>query len=141
MKIYSFKRGAVAILAVMIAYFLMDMVVHHIVLGNLYQQTMELWRPLPEMMSKRWLAFVGYPLFGILFVAIFWAGFEIEKSPIDQGIRYGFVIGLFYWGTRLLIVYPFSPWPDKLYLAWFSLGVVEFVLLGFLAGLIVRNKE
>ncbi len=141
MKTFNFKRGITAILVVTLAYFLMDMVVHHLILGKMYQETMSLWRPLPEIMAKRWVAFLGYPFFGILFVAFFWVGFDAEKYPLGQGVRYGCLMGVFYWGSHLLINYPFDPVPDKLYLAWFSFGVIEFVLLGFLAGLLVRSKK
>lgn len=134
------KRGPVAMLVVAIAYFVMDMFFHHVVLGSLYEQTMSLWRPMTEIMEKRWVAYPGYLVFSFLFVCIFARGFEQGKCPKGQGIRYGLMIGLFYWGSQLLLGYPFHPWPDQLYLAWFGVGMVECVILGVIAGCLVKKQ-
>lgn len=135
------KRFLIALILVAIAYFGMDMVFHHFVLGKTYEATMSLWRPMPEMMAKRWVAYTAYLLFSFLFLFIFNKGFEKGKCPRGQGIRYGFLMGLLYWGTHLLGSYPFNPWPDTLYLAWFGIGMVEFVVLGLIAGLLVSKER
>ena len=93
------------------------------------------------MMAKRGVAYVGYILFAFFFVCIFSKGFEKEKCCKTQGVKYGLLIGFFYWGATLLISYPFFPWPDKLYAAWFGVGMVECVVLGLIAGMCVDNKE
>ncbi|MBI2339587.1 MAG: hypothetical protein HYU99_04340, partial [Deltaproteobacteria bacterium] len=107
----------------------MDMVFHHLVLGKTYEATMNLWRPMDQIMAKRPVAYVGYFVFSFLFLFIFNKGFEKGKCPKGQGIRYGFLIGFLYWGGHFLLAYPFHPWPDKLYLAWFGIGMVEFIVL------------
>lgn len=138
--IYGTQRFLVTVVVVAIAYFVMDMFFHHIVLGSLYQENLSFWRAMPDMMAKRCVAYAGYILFAFFFVCIFSKGFEKEKCRQTQGLKFGLLIGLLYWGTALLICYPFFPWPDKLYLAWFGIGMVECVILGFISGLMVKKQ-
>ncbi|MBI4410994.1 MAG: hypothetical protein HY541_00725 [Deltaproteobacteria bacterium] len=93
-----------------------------------------------QLMAKRPAAYVGYIVYSILFLFIFNQGFEKGKGALGQGIRYGFFLGLLYWGAALLLAYPFFPWPDNLYIAWFVGGMVEFVILGLIAGLLVSKE-
>lgn len=139
--VYDKKRFLITVIVVALAYFVMDMFFHHVVLGKVYRvETANLWRPLPEIMSYRWVAYVGYLVFSFLFVAIFGQGVDLEKSPKGQGIRYGLMIGLFYWGSHLLLSYPFTPWPNKLYGAWFGIGMVEFAVLGIIVEVLFKRR-
>lgn len=134
------KRFVIALILVALVYFGMDMLFHHVILGKTYEATMNLWRPMDQMMAKRPVAYAGYLVFSFLFLFIFNKGFEKEKGRVGQGVRYGFFIGLLYWGAGLMTAYPFCPWPDNIYLAWFVGGVIECVILGLIAGLLVPRQ-
>lgn len=139
--IFGKKRFAFAVILTAVAYSLMDMFFHHVVLGSLYKETTTLWRPESEIMQKMWMAYIGYVVFSFLFVMIFGKGFKKGKCAKTQGVKYGLFIGLLYWGSQLLLGYPFHPWPDKLYAAWFGVGMIEFVILGFFVSLFVKPEE
>lgn len=127
-------------LVVAVLYFGMDMFFHHYCMGKTYAANPQYFRTIEEMISLRWVSYIGYLVFGLLFVCIYKKGYEEGKSGIGQGFRYGLVIGLFYWGASLLLSYPFMPWPNRLYLDWFVIGLVEFMVLGLILGALFKPK-
>ena len=136
------KKGWIlSALTVAVAYFLMDMFFHHKCLGGLYQANLNLFRPMEESKTLMPYMYVGYLLFGLLFSCIYTKGYEASKAGWQQGLRYGFWLGLLYWGARLLLEYPFCPMPDALFKGWFLIGMTEFVVLGLLTGLIYKDAS
>lgn len=123
-----------------VLYFGMDMFFHHYCMGKIYAANAQLFRPIGEMMSLRGLGYLGYLVFGLLFVCIYSKGYEENKSGAGQGLRFGILLGLFYWGAHLLVSYPFMPWPKRLCLGWFAIGLFEFVALGFILGMLYKPK-
>lgn len=127
-------------LIVAVLYFGLDMFFHHYCMMKIYQANMQFFRPMEQMAGLRVFAYAGYLLFGLLFTCIFAKGVEAGKSRAGQGLRYGFLIGLLYWGANLLISYPFMPLPNELYIDWFAIGMVEFIVLGFVLGMVYKPK-
>ena len=134
------KQGLLLGLVVAVLYFGMDMFFHHYCMGKLYSENTQLFRPMGDMMSLMKWSYLGYLVFGSLFVCIYAQGYKEGKSKLGQGFRYGLLLGLFYWGTHLLISYPFAPWPNRIYLGWFAIGLTEFVVLGLILGLLYKPK-
>ena len=83
----------------------------------------------------------GYVLFAFLFTVIYGRGFEPEKKRWLQGLRYGFLMGLFYIGTMILMMFPFVPYSNGLYLGWFVIGMFEFLVLGLIVSLLFKPGE
>lgn len=135
------KSWIIQSLIIALVFFGVDFVIQHKILMPDWMAMIDRWRPVPEMESKRWVAFGMYLLFGFLFTAIFAKGYEPAKPRQIQGIRFGAVMGLFYWGCQLLGMYPFEPWPDVLYFKVFAFGMAEFLLLGVLVGAMYRPKS
>jgi len=108
----------------------MDYVIHGKILAETYRATAQFWRAPEIIQSKMWIGGLGYVYFGILFAVLYAAGFDPAKPAAGQGTRFGILIGLFFWGGQLLLSYPYQPWPDDLYRAWFGIGFGECVLLG-----------
>lgn len=123
-----------------VLYLGMDMFFHHYCMGKMYQANFHFFRSMDEMTALRWYGYLGYLVFGLLFVCIYSKGYEEGKSKAGQGLRFGLLMGLFYWGANLLISFPHMPWPKKLYAGWFAIGMVEFVVLGFILGFIFKPK-
>lgn len=127
-------------LAIAVLYFGMDMFFHHYCMGKIYADNPQYFRTIDQMMANRSVAYLGYLVFGFLFVCIYKKGYEEGKSGLGQGFRYGLVIGLLYWGASMLLSYPFMPWPDRLYLGWFVVGLFETVVLGTILGALFKPK-
>lgn len=119
-----------------VLYLGLDMFFHNYCLQKIYQDNFQFFRPLDSMMTLRWWGYLGYLLFGLLFSCIFSQGYEAAKGKMIQGLRFGLLIGLFFWGSHLLLSYPYMPWPNSLYFGWFAIGVFEFALLGLILGLV-----
>lgn len=129
------KKCLLPVVAVAVAYFLLDMLIWHVILGGMVQQNMSLWRPMEDMQSKMWVAYVGYVVFAVVFNWIFCKGLESGKCPKQQGLRFGAMIGLLMWGAGKLLEYPFNPTSDNLYIGSAIAGIVEYAILGLVAGL------
>lgn len=134
------KKGLISALAVAVAYAGLDFIVHHKLLGPIYQSNMHLWRTPADTASKMWWMWVNYVVFGLLFTCIYSKGYDATKAGPSQGLRFGFLMGLFYWGTSMMGGYAFHPWPDALFKAWFGFGLAEFTILGVLVGMLYKPK-
>lgn len=136
----DWKKWIVAGLAVAVVYAGLDFVVHHKLMVGLYQANAHLWRTPAETAGKMCWMWCNYIVFGLLFTCIYSKGYEAAKAGPSQGLRYGFLTGLFYWGTHLMGMYPFSPIPDRIYQSWFAFGLAEFTILGVVVGAIYKPK-
>lgn len=136
----NFKQWLLLSLVTAVLYFGMDMFFHHYCMGKIYAANPQYFRTMDEMASLRWVAYLGYLVFGFLFVCIYAKGYEEGKSKLGQGFRYGLLVGLLYWGASLLLSYPFMPWPNEIYLDWFAIGLVECVALGTILGFLYKPK-
>ena len=132
------KKCVVPVVGVAVAYFLLDMLVWHVILGGMVTENVSLWRPMPDIQSKMWVAYVGYVAFAFLFNWIFCKGIESGKCTKTQGVRFGVVVGLLMWGAGSMLQYPFCPMTDGLYIGSALCGIVEYAILGFVAGLLCK---
>ena len=136
----STKSWIIATLAVAVAFYLMDALFHGMVMMNTYSATAQLWRPMDEMRQLMWVGILGYLAFSALFYLIFSCGFTPGKSKAGQGLRYGLLIGLLFWGAHALMSYPYMPIPSHIYWAWFGIGMIEFAVLGLITGMIYKTR-
>jgi hypothetical protein len=129
------KRTIVSIVAVFVAWFILDFVIHGLILPSTYEATAQLWRPMNEM--KMWVMQVAVLINAIAFVSIY-AGFFADKS-IKSGLFYGFLYGI---GTGFSMgfgTYAFMPIPIHLALVWFVGTLVEMLVGGVIVGSIIRD--
>jgi hypothetical protein len=128
------KKVALAGLAVFVAWSLLDMVIHGVILKSAYESSSHLWRPMAEM--KMNLIHVVVLIAAFVFVSIY-GWFVTEKSPgaaLKYGILYGFGAGVSMgYGSYAVI-----PMPYHIALVWFLGTLVEFALAGWLLGLIIK---
>lgn len=135
------KTWLVSGFVIAVLYLGLDMFFHHYCMMKYYTAYAHLFRPMDRMMELRFWGYLGYLIFGLLFTCIYSAGYEEGKSKAGQGIRYGLLVGLFYWGSHLLILFPHGPYPKRIYAGWFAIGVFEFVVLGFILAMIYKPKS
>jgi hypothetical protein len=129
------KRIALAVLAIFVAWSVLDFVIHGLILRSTYEATAQLWRPMEEM--KMSILYLAVLINALAFVGIY-AGFFAERG-IATGLNYGLLYGL---GTGFSMgfgTYSFMPIPVYLAAVWFVGTLVETLVGGILVGTIVRK--
>ncbi|HAK60145.1 MAG TPA: hypothetical protein DCO77_07145 [Nitrospiraceae bacterium] len=134
------KRWLLASLAVVVVFFVLEMIIHGMLLQGLYLKTAQVWRPQAEMMGLMWLSWLGYLIFAPFFAFIYTKGHETGKSGLGQGLRYGVLMGLMLSPMQSLSWYAVLPIPGILAFAWFLAGMVVITASGIAVGLIYREK-
>jgi hypothetical protein len=129
------KRIILAIVAVFVAWSAVDFVIHGIVLAYSYQETHGLWRPMNEM--KMGILHLTVLISAIVFVLMY-ARFVSEKG-IGVGILYGLLFGIASGVPMGFGTYSVMPIPLFMAVVWCCGTIVEFILGGIIASLIVKK--
>ncbi len=131
------SRFWMAFAAVYVVFHVLGFLVHGVMLADTYKALAALWRPEAEMQSMMWIMFVNSAVFLFLFCYIFTRGYE--NKGLMEGVRYGALMGLFVSVMAAFDNYVIYPVPLNLAQTWFVSGVVIYVILGALLGLIYKR--
>ena len=125
MKNKTFWIGFVAVYVVaqIIGY-----VVHEVVLADTYAALADIWRPEAEMMNLMWVMFITSAIYLWAFCYIFTKGYE--GKGIMEGVRFGFLMGLFMSVPMAFDSWVIYPLPLNMAITWFVTGMVSFIILG-----------
>lgn len=134
------KRWLQASLAVVVVMFILEFIIHGVLLQGIYHQTASVWRSETEMQGMMWMMWIGYLIFAPVFTLIYAKGYEPKKNGLGQGLRFGVYMGLAFPAMQSLSWYAVLPIPGILAFYWFVAGVVVFIALGATAGLVYRKK-
>ncbi len=129
------KKTILAIIAVFVSWFMLDYLIHQVILADEYGATSSLWRPMEDMMMG--LIFFVTLVTAVCFVLVFDMFFK-EKNMMT-GLKYGLIIGI---GFGISMGYgTYSAMPITYYtaLGWFLGTTVEFTVAGLLTGLIIKD--
>ena len=129
------KKIVLSVAAVFVAWFLLDIVIHSVILGPMYQATPNLWRPMEEMQMG--LMNIVRLVSAFVFVFIYARFFAVKG--VKTGLLYGLLFGI---GTGASMGYgSFSvmPLPCLMAHAWFLGSLVEATVAGLLVGLIIKS--
>ena len=126
------KRFLLASLLVFIAFQGMDYIIHTLLLGDAYMQTMNIWRQ--DMMSLMWVMLITGALLSLVFVYLYVKSFG--GSGIKGGAWFGLIAGLMLVGVGAFNQYVVYPVPLSLAVQWFVYGMVEFVVAGIITALV-----
>jgi hypothetical protein len=129
------KRIVLAVLAVFVAWTVMDIVIHGVILAQTYKDTAQLWRPMEQM--KMGLMRVVVLIASVVFVCLY--AFFVGKKSVATALKFGILFGL---GTGISMgygTYAVQPIPYKIAITWFLGTVAETTVAGLLAGLIVKE--
>jgi len=129
------KRIVLAVLAVFVAWSVLDFVIHGVILGSTYKETAQLWRPMEQM--KMGLMHVVVLIASVVFVSLY-ACF-VGKKSVARGIAFGLIFGLGVGISMGYGTYAVQPIPCKIAFTWFAGTVVETTIAGLLTGLIVKE--
>ncbi len=129
------KRTLLAVIAVFVAWSVLDFVIHGLILKAEYAATAQLWRPMAAI--KFGLLRVVTFIAALAFVAIY-AGLLAPKN-IAQAVKYGLLYGLATGVGMGYGSYAVMPITYHIALVWFLGCLVHGIVGGLLAGAIIRD--
>lgn len=130
------KRFIFAGIAVFITYEALNFIIHSLILSSTYQAIPEVWRP--DMMSIMWVMNIVSFVFAFLFVYLY---SKKQDHTIANGIKLGFMVGLFMLVFPSFNQYVVYPIPFSLAIIWGLLGLVQLMICGVVASLIYKPKS
>lgn len=133
------KRWLLASAAVFVIIFILEMVIHGVLLAGLYQETAAVWRPQAEIEATMWYMWLGYLILAPAFAYIYVRGYESGKDGLAQGLRYGVIVGILLAIPSSLAWYSVLPIPGALAFYWAVAGMVETIAAGVATGLIYKK--
>jgi hypothetical protein len=120
------KKFWIGFIAVFLVMAIWQFLVNMVFLQGEYQATSQLWRPMEEM--KFGLFYAVYLIVSFFFTLIFSKGYE--GKGIQEGLRYGFYVGMIMATPMAYGTYGSMPIPYSLALKWFLFGLLEYMILG-----------
>jgi hypothetical protein len=129
------KKTILSILAVFIAWSVMDYVIHGVILRSSYAATASLWRPMGEMKTS--LMYFSVMIASITFVLIY--SLLISRKGISTGLKYGALFGLSAGVSMGYGSYSVMPIPYHMAFTWCFGSVVEAMVGGLILGWILRE--
>jgi hypothetical protein len=129
------KRTILAILAVFIAWSILDFILHGLLLRPIYVNTASLWRPMNQM-NVTLMYFVTL-VFTVCFVLIY--RFLVGQKSLVTGIRFGALFGLATGISMGFGSYCYMPIPLTLAWSWFIGSWVEAIAAGAIVGAIIKS--
>ena len=129
------KRTIWAVVAVFIAWAILDFILHGLLLRSTYEATANLWRP-TEQMNMPLMYFVTLVL-TVCFVLIY--GLMVGQKSLASGIRFGALFGLATGISMGFGSYSYMPIPLTLAWSWFIGSWVEAITAGAIVGAIMKS--
>jgi len=129
------KKVLLATIAVLVAWFACDYVIHELILGSTYATVSNMFRPKEEM--KMGVMFLVMLISSFSFAGLY--GWFVKDKNLTQGLKFGLL-----WGVGVGIgmghgTYSVMPIPYFMALTWFLGTVVEGAVAGLIAGAILKD--
>lgn len=129
------KRVLAATATIFVAWQALDFIIHGVILRDLYATMPNLWRPLAEIkMPVMWI--VG-AIAAFCFVGIY--AWLVKPKHLETALKYGLLFGIAAGVSMGYGTYAVMPVPYSMAFTWFIGTLVEALVAGVLAGLIVRE--
>ncbi|MEJ2745599.1 MAG: hypothetical protein P8123_07955 [bacterium] len=129
------KKFVLAVIAVFIAWSVIDAILHGVILQNAYQQTATLWRPCAEM--KTGLMRLVQLVTAITFVAVY--ALLIKPKGMGVAIGYGLIYGIGAGVGMGYGSYSIMPITAGMASAWFWGSLIESIVAALLVGAIIKE--
>jgi hypothetical protein len=131
------KRTILAVVAVFIAWSILDFILHGLLLHSTYEATANLWRPMNQMNMP--LMYFVTLVVTVCFVLIY--GLLIGQKSLAAGIRFGALFGLATGISMGFGSYSYMPIPLTLAWSWFLGSWIEAIAAGAIVGKIIGEVE
>lgn len=129
------KKLAISTVAIYIAWFILDYLIHGVILKGTYEATAHLWRPMEEMKTGVMVVvgLIAALAFAYVYITM------ISPKSMANAVKYGLILGVG-WGVSVGYgSYAVMPIPYPLALTWFLGTVVEMAVAGGILGLVVKD--
>ncbi len=130
----NFKKIALSTIVVAALWFVLDWVIHGVLLMDIYRETSHLWRPVDEMNHLHGI--IALIVASALFV-MFYARMITPKN-CSQGWKFGCWVGAIS-GFGAAMSYLWMPIPFMLAVAWFVAGWVKGIAAGYAVGCFMKD--
>ena len=127
-------RTILAVLAIFIAWSILDFFLHRLLLRGAYEATANLWRPMNEMNFP--LIYFVVAVLIVSFALIY--GLLVEEKSLASGIRFGALFGLAIGVSVGFGTYIHMPIPLTLAWGWFLGGWVKAIAAGAIVGALIK---
>jgi hypothetical protein len=130
------RKFWIAFVAVLVVKVVWETLVHGVLLSADYAASAQLWRAPEEM--KNGLMVVVHIVSAFFFTLIFTRGYE--GRGVQEGVRYGFFVGMLVAIPMAYGSYAAMPMPYPLALKWFLFGLLMYMVLGAVLGLLYGGR-
>ncbi len=135
----DWKKLLLAVVAVYVAGWALNYLIHQVWLAETYASLASVWRPQAEMASKMWIMAVTGATWSFFFCYVFARGYE--GKGLAEGVRYGAIIGLFFGISNSYDSYVIYPIPYSLALKWFLSSLAFCVVQGIVAAALYKPAK
>ena len=129
------KKIVLSVIAVFVAWSVLDFVIHGVILKSAYEATANLWRPMNEMKMK--VMHMAVLITSFAFAWIY--GRMISNKSIAAGLKFGLWWGLGAGVSMGYGTYSVMPIPYLMALIWFLGSLLEGAVAGLIVGGIVKE--
>jgi len=129
------KRTIWAVVAVFIAWSILDFILHGLILRSTYEATASMWRPMDQINLP--LMYFVTLVFTVCFVLIY--GLLVGRKSLASGILFGALFGLATGISMGFGSYTYLPIPLTLAWSWFFGSWVEAIAAGAIVGAIMKS--
>jgi len=130
------KRGLGAVLAILLAWMMLDTLLHGWLLRSTYEASASLWRPMDQVSTPLVLAVTVVLI--VCFVLIY--GLFVQPKSLLTGLRFGALLGLAMGVASGFGTYIHMPIPLILAWSWFLGGWLKAVVAGAIVGLLMKPE-
>jgi len=132
------KRYITASLVVFVVTYILDWVIHSLILGGTYNNYPDFFVAGIGGIAV-FYAIIKSLIFGFVFCFIFTKGYE-EKG-ILEGVRYGLWIGLLLWLPLMFSSWNTFQFTKVIPFWWLILGVIQIIILGIITAAIYKPAK
>lgn len=129
------KKIALSVIAVFVAWSVLDFLIHGVILKSAYEATANLWRPMNEMKMNVMHIAVLITAFSFAWIYVR----MISNKSIAAGIKFGLWWGLGAGVSMGYGTYSVMPIPYLMALIWFLGSLLEGAVAGLIVGGIVKD--
>jgi len=133
----NIKRYLFSVLAVFLVFELLNYLIHSVLLSECYAELVTVWRK--NMADFLWAMYLTDLFFTLFFVSIYsrWS----KRYSVGSGMIYGLIVGLMMNTSGAISQWIIYPITNHLMVLWVVLGLSQFMICGFVVGLIYKPRK